>query len=63
MAVSEFFSRSEKTVREENLNFDSMTSREREDMIYKMNTELDQISMTPDANESFFSQIGKESTT
>lgn len=63
MAVSEFYSRTEKTVREENLNFDSMSSREREEMMYRMNTELELISQTPDANENFFTQIGRESTT
>lgn len=62
MAVSEFYSRSEKTVRAENLNFDAMTSREREDMVYKLNTELESISQTPDANESFFSSLSDSTT-
>jgi len=36
MATQTFFSRKDKTVREENLNFDTMTSREREEVMYKM---------------------------
>ena len=57
MATKAFFERKEKSVREENLNFDSMSSKEREEVMYRMNRELEEISQTPDADESFFSQL------
>ena len=34
-----------------------MTSREREEIMFRMNRELEQISLTPDTNDSFFSQL------
>ena len=60
MATKAFFERQDKTVLVENLNFDSMTSREREEIMFRMNRELDSISMTPDTNDSFFSQLASD---
>jgi DNA replication protein DnaC len=57
MATNAIFSAKDKTVREENLNFDSMTSRERDEVMYRMNRQLEEIAMTPDAKESFFTQL------
>lgn len=57
MATNEFFERQDKTVREENFNFDSMTSREREEIMYRMNRQLEEISLTPDAKSSFFTDL------
>ena len=54
MATKAFFERKDKTVLVENLNFDSMSSKEREEVMYRMNRELEDISKTPDADESFF---------
>ena len=41
MATRKYFERQDKTVLEENLNFDSMTSREREETMYRLNAELE----------------------
>lgn len=41
MATKAFFERQDKTVREENLNFDNMTSQEREEIMFRMTRELD----------------------
>lgn len=60
MATKAFFERKDKTVLLENLNFDSMTSREREEVMYRMNRELEEISKTPDADESFFTQLTQD---
>ena len=49
--------KSEKTVREENLNFDVMSSKEREEILYKMKRNLEEMSELPIENESFFSVI------
>ena len=57
MATKAFFERQDKTVLVENLNFDNMTSREREEVMYRMNRQLEEISKTPDGDDSFFSQL------
>ena len=57
MATKAFFERKDKTVLDESLNFDNMASREREEVMYRLNRELEEISRTPDANESFFSSL------
>ena len=61
MATRDFFEKKDKTMLEDNLNFDSMTSREREEVMYRMNRQLEEISRTPDADESFFSQLSQDS--
>lgn len=60
MATKAFFERKDKTVRQENLNLDSMSSREREEVVYRMKRELEDLSLTPDAKESFFSQMSND---
>ena len=60
MATRAFFERQDKTVLVENLNFDSMSSKEREEVMYRMNLELEKISSTPDTNESLFSQLSSD---
>lgn len=57
MATKAFFERQDKTVLEENLNFDNMSSNEREEVMYKMNRQLEAISQTPDAQESLFTSL------
>ena len=57
MATKAFFERQDKTVLVENLNFDNMTSREREEVMYRMNRQLEEISKTPDGDDSFFTQL------
>jgi hypothetical protein len=47
----------EKTVRQENLNFDVMSSKEREEILYKMKRNLEEMSELPIENESFFTII------
>ena len=60
MATKAFFERKDKTVRQENLNFDSMTSQEREEVMYRMNRELEQLSKTPDGKSSFFADLTQD---
>ena len=60
MATRAFFERKDKTVREENLNFDNMSSQERDEVMYKMNRELEDLSMTPDGKQSFFSDLTRD---
>jgi len=49
--------KSEKTVRQENLNFDVMNSKEREEILYKMKRNLEEMAELPIENESFFSVV------
>ena len=44
MATKAFFERKEKSLKDENLNLDSMSSKEREEVMYRMNRELEDIS-------------------
>ena len=60
MATKAFFECKDKTVREENLNLDSISSQEREEIMFRMSRELEEISVTPDAKESFFSQMRED---
>ena len=57
MATTAYFEQKDKTVREENLNMDSLSSKEREQLMLRMNRQLEEISMTPDHDESFFTAI------
>jgi len=50
-----FFHNKEKTVRQENLNLDSMSSQERDRVIYDMKMELQKFSEQPNLDSSFFS--------
>ena len=49
--------RCEKTVRQENLNFDVMNSKEREELLYKMKRNLEEMAELPIENESFYSVL------
>jgi hypothetical protein len=57
MCSSAFIQNKDKTVREENLNLDSMNSKEREEAVYKMQMELERLSDLPDESSAFFSAI------
>lgn len=57
LCTSAFFHNKEKTIRAEHLNFDSMNSKEKEEIIYRMKTQLDHLSDVPLHNDSFFSSI------
>ena len=57
-----FFNNKEKTVRQENLDLDSMNSSEKEEVMYKMARELEELSELPNHNESFFSTHIKSPT-
>ena len=61
LCTSAFFHNKEKTIRLENLNLDSLETKEREEIIYRMKTQLETLSELPIQNESFFSAIGKHS--
>jgi hypothetical protein len=57
LCTNAFFHNKEKTVRQENLNLDSMNSTEKEEVIYKLKRELEELSELPNHNDSFFSAI------
>ena len=59
LCASAFFHNKEKTIRSEHLNLDSMNSKEREEIVYKMRKQLESLSELPLHNESFFSSIKK----
>lgn len=44
-------------MREENLNLDSMNSKEREEAMFRMKVELERLSELPDESGAFFSAI------
>lgn len=41
----------------ENLNLDTMNSKEREEQVYRMKVELDRIAQLADDDDSFFSNV------
>ena len=55
MTTKAFFERKDKTLLEENFNYDQMTSKERQEVMFRMNKQIEEISLTPDADDSFFS--------
>lgn len=57
MCTTAFFHNKEKTIRVETLNLDAMNSKEKEEIIYKMQTKLESLSKLAINNESFFSKI------
>ena len=61
LCTSAFFHNQEKTIREANLNLDSMNSKEKEDMIFRMKKQLEELNELPINKESFFSAVGKAS--
>jgi hypothetical protein len=61
LCTTAFFHNKEKTIREEHLNLDSLDSKEREQVVYRMKKQLEAMSVLPIQNDSFFSAIGKTS--
>jgi len=59
LCTSAFFHNKEKTIRPEHLNLDSMNSKEKEEVIFRMKKNLENLSELPLHNESFFSSIQK----
>mmetsp|Transcript_34947 Transcript_34947/g.53649 ORF Transcript_34947/g.53649 Transcript_34947/m.53649 type:complete len:493 (+) Transcript_34947:413-1891(+) len=62
LCTNAFFHNKDKTVREENLDLDSLTSQEREKVIYKLKKELEDMSAVADHQDSFFSPVMKSPT-
>jgi len=57
LCTNAFFHNKEKTVRQENLNLDSLNTDEKELVMYNMKRELEEMSELPSQNSSFFSEI------
>ena len=57
MCTTAYIQNKDKTVREENLNLDSMNSKERDEVMFKMKRELEKFSQLPDDDDSFFTAI------
>lgn len=55
LCTNAFFHNKEKTVREENLNLDSMNTKEKELVMYNMKRELEELSELPNHKSSLFS--------
>lgn len=55
LCTNAFFHNKEKTVRQENLDLDSMHTDEKELVMYNMKRELEEMSELPTQNESFLS--------
>lgn len=56
LCTNAFFHNKEKTVREENLDLDSMNTKEKELVMYNMKRELEELSELPNHKSSLFSQ-------
>lgn len=61
LSTNAFFENKDKTVRHENLNFDSMNSKEKEEKVYKMKIELEKMSTLPDEDQSLFTSVTAKS--
>mmetsp|Transcript_17549 Transcript_17549/g.29612 ORF Transcript_17549/g.29612 Transcript_17549/m.29612 type:complete len:216 (+) Transcript_17549:1066-1713(+) len=57
LCTNAFFNQKDKSVREENFNLDSLTSHEKDEVMYRMTRELEELSGLPDHNDSFFANI------
>ena len=57
LCTSAFFHNKEKTVRRENLDLDSMNTKEKELVMFNMKRELEQLSELPSQKSDFFSNI------
>lgn len=55
LCTNAFFHNKEKTIRQENFNLDSMESKEKEEVMFRMKKQLEQMGELPITNESFFS--------
>ena len=62
LATNAFFHNKDKTVREENLDLDSLTSDEREKVMYSLKRELEDMALVPDQDNSFFKPYLKSAT-
>lgn len=62
LCTNAFFHNKEKTVRQENLDLDSMNTEEKERVVYNMKRELEEMSELPTQNDSFFSQANNSPT-
>lgn len=56
LCTNAFFHNKEKTVRSENLDLDSMNTKEKELVMYNMKRELEELSELPNHNSSLFSK-------
>jgi hypothetical protein len=61
LCTTAFFHNKEKTIRDEHLNLDSLGTKEREEVVFRMKKQLEQLSELAPQNESFFSAVGKTS--
>lgn len=60
MSTAAYFEGKDKTVRVENLNLDSRSSKEREMIMHKLKVELEKIGTIPDEDSSFFSALAND---
>ena len=54
LATNAHFHNKDKTVREENLDMDALTSEDREKVMYQLKRELEDMALVPDQDESYF---------
>ena len=59
LCTTAFYHNKEKTIREEHLNLDSLGTKEKEEIVFRMKKQLETLSELPIQNESFFTAIGK----
>ena len=59
LCTTAFYHNKEKTIREEHLNHDSLGTKEKEEIVFRMKKQLETLSELPIQNESFFTAIGK----
>lgn len=57
LCTSAFFHNKEKSIRQEMLNLDSMNSKEKEEVVFRMRNQLESLSELPLHNDSFFSNL------
>lgn len=57
MSSKAFVENMDKTVRQENMNFDAMQSKERKEAMYKLQLQLEKLSAVPDEDSGFFSDL------
>lgn len=60
MSTAAYFESKDKTVKVENLNLDSRTSKEREMIMHKLKVELEKIGTIPDEDSSFFTALAND---
>lgn len=57
MCSSAYFHNKDKTIRAENFNLDGMNSKEKEEVMFKMKRELEDLAELPLDNDSFYSAL------